>query len=73
LDKGYGYGSDIRYRYCPNQQNKSKKRLHPAGIEPTTLAWKANILPLNYGCFDPWKTYLLAVTITLYSVEEIGK
>jgi hypothetical protein len=46
-------------------KTNQKKRLHPAGIEPTTLAWKANILPLNYGCFDPCKRYLLAVTTTL--------
>jgi hypothetical protein len=27
--------------------------LHPTGIEPVTYAWKAYILPLNYGCYDP--------------------
>ena len=24
--------------------------IQPEGIEPTSLAWQANILPLNHGC-----------------------
>jgi hypothetical protein len=26
--------------------------MHSPGIEPGTSAWKADILPLNYECFD---------------------
>ena len=35
------------------------KKMHSPGIEPGTSAWKADILPLNYECFDavPWRVW----------------
>jgi hypothetical protein len=31
---------------------RKEKCMHSPGIEPGTSAWKADILPLNYECFE---------------------